>query len=132
MKSIVLLIALVWIVVFLLLAALLFAPQARAADPWDKADLALAGTYLALKAVDFGQTRYIAQHPERFRECNPIIGRHPSESDVIVYFALGAVVDAAVAHFLPSKWRKIYLGARIATSLVCVANNASIGLKVAW
>jgi transcriptional regulator with XRE-family HTH domain len=122
----------VWIVALLLLAALLFAPQAHAADPWDRTDLALAGAALTLKAVDFGQTRYVAQHPERFHECNPVLGKHPSESDVALFFAAGALTEIVVAHFLPAPWRKAWLGCCISGSLICTTHNASIGLKVAW
>jgi len=123
----------------------------RAAEPWDKTDLALGLGLLASRAMDYGQTRYISQNPDRYHELNPCLPEHPSEGQVATFFIAGMVVDAAVAHFLPdlartiTGWlgyeltpadahglRKVYLSVRLGSSLATVAWNHSVGIEVAW
>jgi hypothetical protein len=123
----------------------------QAAEPWDKTDLALGLGLLASRAVDYGQTRYAAQHPDRYWEMNPCLPEHPSEDQVATFFIAGTLVDAAVAHFLPdvlskaAGWlgyaltpagahglRKVYLSVRLGSSLATVAWNHQVGVKVAW
>jgi hypothetical protein len=137
-----------------ILAALLyfgFGVYCRAGEPWDKTDLALGLGLVAARAMDFGQTRYIAQHPERFHELNPFLPKHPNEGQVATFSLATILIDAAVAHYLPdvaagvAGWfgyelspeaahglRRIYLSVKLGSSLATVCWNQSVGLKVAW
>ena len=112
--------------------AILLAPSAYAADKWDTTDIALGVSALALTIMDYGQTRYISDNPEQFTERNPLMGKHPSRDDVNLYFAGAAVVGLAVAHFLPSEWRKVWLGGWIAAEGITVYHNDLIGVGVRW
>jgi hypothetical protein len=56
--------------------------------------------YLALHVADWGQTRNIAKHPDTWHETNPILGKHPSTSDVDRYFALTGLGHVALSKLL--------------------------------
>ena len=53
----------------LILALLLFSYSVTTfADEWTSADSYRETTFQVLNIIDWGQTRYIAQHPDQFRE----------------------------------------------------------------
>ena len=81
-------------------------------------------------AIDWGQTRHIAKNPERFYEKNRILGASPSVGKVDAYF-LGAMVGTvAVAHLLPTDYRRLFLAGTLSMELSVVEQNRSIGIKV--
>ncbi|MDD5053440.1 MAG: hypothetical protein PHO27_11965 [Sulfuricurvum sp.] len=92
---------------FVILLILLFPISATAFDKWDKTDIALATTSIAVNFCDWRQTHEISDHPDRWRERNPILGDHPSGEKVDLVFAAALVGELLVAHVLPSKWWKI-------------------------
>ena len=103
---------------------------AGAADPWDKTDKVLGGTALAASVMDWSQTRYIARHPEQYRELDHMLPSHPSVSQVDAHFAGSILIGAAIANWLPSDYRKWFLGGVTVIELGVVAHNHSIGLKM--
>ena len=84
----------------------------------------------ALTIVDWAQTRYIAKHPGRYYETNPLLGRHPSVSRVDNYFAACWVADQIIVWVLPLIWSRLYLTSRFMVGYNAVTNNAEIGIKV--
>lgn len=56
--------------------------------------------YLALHIADWGQTRNIAKHPEKWNEVNKILGPHPSTKEVDRYFALTGLGHVALSKLL--------------------------------
>jgi hypothetical protein len=92
---------------------------------------------MALMFGDWGQTRYIAQHPGEYYETNPILGRHPKTSAVDLYFLSALVIHPVVSYLLPSKAqvfgfdinpRRIWQAGTIIVELGCVSNNARLGI----
>ena len=63
------------------------------------------GIFTALTALDMSQTLKIAREPDRYHEHNPILGNHPSESDVLIYFGVTWAAQTALVHILPSDYR---------------------------
>ena len=106
--------------------------SANAFDVWDKQDKILFALSTASMAVDWRQTKVIAENPTQFQETNPLLGKHPSASDVDVYFAAAFVGTTVIAHILPSKYRKVWLLGLMTVSVVCIANNIRIGVGVQW
>lgn len=102
------------------------------AASWDKADIALGATFLALKATDYRQTSYGAARPERYREGNPLLGEHPSQEKIDLCFALSSAAELGIAHYLPPKYRKAWLIALSIISGAAVYNNYSIGIGLQW
>jgi len=113
-----------------ILIVLITTLHGNAADKWSRQDYQLEAVCLVLKAVDWRQTVYIAKHPVRYKEWNPVLGKHPSKSQVNTYFALTAVGHVFVTHVLPAKWRSYWQCFWIGLSGYNVARNVSIGIKI--
>ena len=111
---------------------LLFLPCLANAESWDTTDKILGTTALAVMVIDWGQTRYIAQHPGVYYERNPLLGRHPSVQGVDLYFASMIVGSALFANYLSSENRKLFLGTVTAIGISVTAHNRSIGIKIAF
>ena len=126
------------------LVCLLLLSTARAAERWDTTDKVLGATALAFTVADWAQTRYIAQNPcinagggtdcaDPYREvglARRFIGEHPTTGQVDRYFAGAIAVSALAAHYLPSTYRKGFLGGITLIELSVVARNRSIGLRM--
>lgn len=115
----------------LLALTLLLAPSAYAED-WVLADRNLATAALALTVTDWAQTRYLAQHLDRFHETNPLLGLNPSVGSVNAYFA-GAVLGGTVLSYaLPARERRWFLGGVVVLELAVTQRSASIGIRMAF
>ena len=101
-------------------------------DKWTTQDKTLEATYLTLHAIDWRQTRYISEHPGRYYECNPVLGRHPSTGEVDLWFASTTIAHVAVTHLLPQEYRKYWQWINIGMSGGCVGQNINIGIGVRW
>jgi len=97
-------------------------------DPWTKADTALLSAGLGLKAVDYLQTKEVARNAN-YWETNPVMGANPGQNEIDLYFLASALVQGGVAWFLPSDWRKAYLGCWIGISGRNVFHNHKIGVR---
>lgn len=116
----------------LLLTILIFSQltsTAFAFDEWRVTDKALAATMSTLLIVDWGQTINITRNPA-YHEINPIIGPHPSETDVHLYMGSALISTLAISHILPSKYRTLFLLSVIAIEIPTVYNNHRIGLRM--
>lgn len=105
---------------------------ANASDKWDTTDKTMFITSSMLLAVDWRQTKRIAENPDDFRERNPILGSHPSKRDVNRYFFAAVIGNYLMADLLPSSHRKLWLGGVIIGTVGCVGNNLNIGLGIRW
>ena len=113
----------------LIIVFALFPSLCEARDPWETPDYMLIGATLATLAVDWGQTRHIAKNPERFYEKNRILGASPSVGKVDAYF-LGAMVGTvAVAHLLPTDYRRLLLAGTHQARLGAVAEHQPQGVE---
>ena len=95
---------------------------------WSKADVTRHAALTGLMAIDMAQTLRIADNPDRWHEHNPILGDHPSRSDVCIYFAASyAMVTAAAAALDPPHraWLQYLV---IGVQAASVGNNSAIGL----
>lgn len=80
---------------------------------------------------DWGQTRYIADHPNIYwEETNPFLGRHPSMGKVNAWFVGSLAVNNGIMVALPKKYRPWYAGVVTAYEARLVVRNNSIGVKV--
>jgi hypothetical protein len=116
-------------------------PTHGIADDWTREDSYRQAALTALLVADWGQTRYIAKHPD---QCNSKgcleeegiarfwIGRHPTTGQVNNYFAASIAVNAAISYVLPPVWRHgwqyLYIGYEANT----VGRNRNIGIKMAF
>ena len=82
-------------------------------------------------ATDWGQTRYIASHPQQYEEVeNPFLGRHPSMGKVNAWFIGSLAVNNGIMVALPKKYRPWYAGVVTAYETRLVIRNNSIGIKI--
>ena len=123
-------IGVILVVLCSLLVLWLVPVPAVAADPWDMTDKVLGGTALAATVMDWSQTHYIARHPAEYRELDHMLPSHPSVGQVDAHFAGSILIGAAIANWLPSDYRKWFLGGVTVIEIGTVAHNHSIGIKM--
>jgi len=115
----------------ILIAALIFPSFAKASD-WSDADTVREAVYLAVLAIDYGQTRNIAHHPENWQEITAdwAITSHPSAHQVDNYFALLAITQVTIAYLIPAEYRKKFQYINIVCEARAVHSNFSLGIGV--
>lgn len=117
-------------VIFTLIFSAILSSSAYAADKWSKHEKFLLGAALSTTIVDWGQTRDISKNPDKWSEANLILGNHPTTREVDLYFISALIVEAGVAHLLPSKYRGKFLLAVTILETVCIINNHSAGIRI--
>jgi hypothetical protein len=117
-------------IIVLLIILMLLPNNLIAADEWSTRDKSLEATWQVLHFIDWRQTRTIAKNPDDCREMNPILGEHPSTTEVDIYMITGAILHPIVTHFLPEKYRPWWLGISIGMSGACVVNNFIVGIRM--
>lgn len=115
-----------------LLALLLLLPSLCFAGDWDTTDYALLGIASAATYIDWRQTQYAAHHPGQFQETNRALGDHPTVTQVNAYFARTSVLIGALAYFIPSEYRKIYLATISAIEIEATTSNRRMGVKFSF
>ena len=111
---------------------------------WDRYDTAYQATYLAITAVDYAQTRWMARQDWYFEgrshtEVCPLLSKRPSTGEVDILIPLGMVAHTAIAFALPPKYkvlgfeinpRRIWQIIFIVTEAGAVGNNMGIGARI--
>ena len=95
---------------------------------WSRHDTYRHAALTAAFAVDYAQTMKVAREPENFSENNPILGDHPSEQEVTLYFATTYALTTATAMLLPPEYRKWFQYIIIGGQTAVIANNLHAGL----
>lgn len=102
--------------------------EAPTTTAWTSGQKALAATAVALLATDYAQTRDIKNYSDA-HERNPILGRHPSDGRIAVYFVTATAGILTAAHMMP-EYRTTILGAVIAVEAVVILQNHQLGLRI--
>jgi len=110
------------------LAILLLVACPAHADEWTKEDTYREAAYLALHVADWGQTLEVANHPDEYHETNPVLGSHPSRGRVNAYFIATGILHPVVSYVLPRPYRELWQYGTIGIEIICVGNNAAIGV----
>jgi hypothetical protein len=98
---------------------------------WSNVDLTLAALSITAHTLDWGQTRYIAANPDRYRETNVFLGEHPTRGQVDAYFLLYGAAVATLAHYFP-EYRKIILAVHFGMHGQAVSSNFRIGIRMSF
>lgn len=117
------------IIISLLLCFSLLHTNAYAGN-WTKEDTFYQAASTVLQVADWGQARYISEHPEKYYEINPILGEHPSIEEVNIYFAGSIIGKTLISYLLPPKLRRIWQVGNIGASTYLVIRNNGIGIKI--
>lgn len=116
-------------IVLAALIVLLVATDGHTSDPWSKGDILREVAYEVLLVMDWKQTRYIANNPDKYHEVNPLLGTHPTASEVDRFMAAQALGHILVTHFLPSSWRPAWQWVSIGEKGNMVWLNYRIGIE---
>jgi len=121
---------------------LLTASNTLAFDVWNTEEKIAQGVAIGLTIVDWGQTLYIADNPDRFYEKqNFLLAKHPSRGSVNLYFGLSVIGKTALVHILPRDYnlwgwnikpRRIAQSVYIGVSGANVYRNYTLGIKVGF
>jgi hypothetical protein len=111
---------------------MLCATSAFAGEQWNTTDKTL-GTILGTGIlIDWGQTRYISQHPHAFEERNMVLGNHPSLGRVNAHFLGYAAATYAFANYLDGPDRRTFLILMTVYQIATISHNRSIGVKISF
>jgi len=102
------------------------------AAEWSPADTKREIAWQAIHALDWGQTRYIAKHPDEFSERNFILGDHPSVGQVNTYFVLTGALHYWLMRRVEPETRKLLQWVTIGFGASNVANNYHLGVRVGF
>jgi hypothetical protein len=91
---------------------------------WSNHDKALAFACCTATAADAYTTMRALDVPGNY-ENNPILGDHPSDSEVVAYMAASQLVILAIAHAFP-QLRKYLLGGVTTVNSVCAVRNSRL------
>jgi hypothetical protein len=100
------------------------------ASEWDTETKALYWSGAALIVADWGQTRVISRNPQSYRELNPWLGEHPSQSKVDAYFLGYLLTHYLIADMMPEPYKGKALAVILAVQFSAVRGNASIGINM--
>lgn len=90
----------------------------------------LVAVYLTAHFMDWAQTRVIAQHPERWREMNPILGEHPLPTAVNIYFATLLVILGLFLYFAPAWIALSVMSIIVPVEIFVVVRNFQHGIRL--
>jgi hypothetical protein len=82
-----------------------------------------------LQTIDMLQTLEIANN-DAYHEKNPILGKHPSEFQVVTYFIARGFAHYEVTKMIPQKYRSIWHGYNIIYNYDVIRDNHEIGIRI--
>ena len=91
---------------------------------WSKSDIAWGVASTLATGADFYTTSEFLKNPNNY-ELNPILGKHPSNSEVFMVLASGQVIVLTIAHFFP-KLRPYLLGGKTAINTSFAIHNSRL------
>lgn len=108
------------------------------ASCWPDNKLSAMAAYMANAAVvaDWGQTRHIANNPDKFMETNPDLGRHPTVEEVDRYFVArlaylnGIGCGLGLMGFDDGLLQGLFWGTRMVITIDVVSDNHQIGIRM--
>ncbi len=114
--------------------------SACAADDWfswDKTNTILQVPMTLTMTVDMMPTLSIDYYsgsptdPGAY-EVNPILGRHPSDSEIVTYFVGMLATRILVTWVLPPRWSHVFQGMFIVHDVGIIVHNRILGLRISF
>jgi len=101
-------------------------------ENWTRADTGRQVAYMAILAIDAGQTADIQNHDDLV-EKNPIItgmfGENPTSGQTAAYFIGTGITHYAISAMLKPKYRRYWQNVSLSFNGAIVANNFRLGLS---
>lgn len=111
-------------------SVILFSFSQSLADDWNTTDEILFASYTISSVIDYFQTNYIFEHPEKHHEWNPII-KNNKKCFIPLYFAGRIIGTRLLSNWLPKHRRAILLLSLSASSMM-VGHNITVGIKCSF
>jgi|TARA_B100001996_G_C18630269_1_gene581460 hypothetical protein len=100
-------------------------------EPLTDADKKGIIAFNVLQGIDMLQTLEIANN-DNYYEKNKILGRHPSEFQVVTYFIARGFAHYEVTKMIPQKYRSIWHGYNIIYNYDVIRDNHEIGIRIGF
>lgn len=91
---------------------------------WNKTDRALLITSWMATGADIYYTERALDESGN-HECNPFLGKHPSDTKLITFALTSQVAITVLAHIMP-EWRTWLLGGKTVLNTGCAINNSRL------
>ena len=91
---------------------------------WSRTDKILLGASILAAGADAYTTCRALDNPGNW-EVNPLLGKHPSKEQVVIYLGFTEMVTILVAHFAPTL-RPWLLGGKALVNTGCAINNSTL------
>ena len=99
---------------------------------WTQEDTYLQGAVVSALLIDMAQTLYIADHPDKYHEINPLLGKHPSKEKVGGYFMGAIVLHTAISYALNERERRWFQGCTLFIETGVALRNLSLGIGFSY
>ena len=120
----------------LLIILLLYCSNANALElgkyykePLTDVDKANIVVFNVLQGIDMLQTLEIANN-DAYYEKNKILGKHPSETQVVTYFIARGFAHYHATKMIPAKYRNLWHGYNIVYNYDVIRDNHEIGVRI--
>ena len=125
------LIALIFSIVLMITPAKSFDIEKYYAEPLTHSDKQGIFIFNILQGIDMFQTLEIANN-DNYYETNPILGRHPSELQVLTYFVARGLAHYETTKMVPAKYRKFWHAYHIIYNYDVIRDNHEIGIRIGF
>jgi hypothetical protein len=92
----------------------------------DKANIVL---FNVLQGIDMLQTLEIANN-DKYYETNKILGKHPSEAEVVTYFIARGLVHYQATRMIPQRYRNFFHGYNVVYNYNVIRDNHQLGIRI--
>ena len=92
----------------------------------DKANIVL---FNVLQGIDMLQTLEIANN-DKYYETNKILGKHPSEAEVVTYFIARGLAHYQATRMIPQRYRNFFHGYNIVYNYNVIRDNHQLGIRI--
>ena len=92
----------------------------------DKANIVL---FNVLQGIDMLQTLEIANN-DKYYETNKILGKHPSEAEVVTYFIARGFVHYQATRMIPQRYRNFFHGYNVVYNYNVIRDNHQLGIRI--
>ena len=92
----------------------------------DKANIVL---FNVLQGIDMLQTLEIANN-DAYYETNPILGKHPSEAEVVTYFIARGFAHYQATRMIPQRYRNLFHGYNVFYNYNVIRDNHQLGIRI--
>jgi len=92
----------------------------------DKANIIL---FNVMQGIDMLQTLEIANN-DKYYETNKILGKHPSEAEVVTYFIARGLVHYQATRMIPQRYRNLFHGYNVVYNYNVIRDNHQLGIRI--